>query len=37
MIACATESETVEPLAVADLFTNDSKINDKNIIQQFQI
>ena len=27
----------MEPLAVADLFTNDSKINDKNIIRQFQV
>lgn len=27
----------VEPVAVADLFTNDSKINDKNIIRQFQV
>ena len=27
----------MEPIAVADLFTNDSKVNDKNIIRQFQV
>ena len=32
-----TESEIVEQAAIADLFTNDSKVNDKNIIRQFQV